>query len=60
MLSAIIIFFEIKLLLPFIGASIYISFFHKKSDSQPIYYGKRKISFNREGIETINSSMKVK
>ncbi len=48
MLLNIFTFIGVMSLFIFVGASIYASFFNHRNDSQPIYYGKRKLSFDRQ------------
>ncbi|MFC1563015.1 hypothetical protein ACFL4Z_03090 [candidate division KSB1 bacterium] len=47
MLINIITFIGVMALLLYAGASIYVSFFHQRNESQPIYYGKKKFSLHK-------------
>jgi len=52
MLINVISFIDVMALLLFLGASIYVSFFHQRNGSQPLYNRKRKLSFDRQVKET--------
>ena len=47
MLFNILAFLGAMVLFLFFGASIYVSLFNHKDDSQPIYHRKKKLSFDR-------------
>ena len=59
MLINVITFIDVMALLLFLGASVYVSFFHQRNESQPIYNRKRKLSFNQYGKKT-NKRRKIK
>ncbi len=52
MLINVITFIDVMALLLFLGASIYVSFFHQRIESKPIYHRKKKLSFNRYSNKT--------
>jgi len=52
MLINVITFIDVMALLLFLGASIYVSFFHQRNGTKPIYHRKKKLSFNRLGKKT--------
>ena len=60
MLTNLFTFIGIMSLFVILGASIYISFFKHKNDSQPIYYRKKKLlMWLKEMVRRGRSSVKA-